>query len=84
MLNYFNASFQYVSEVVFGAPYNVTTDLMKHFNVDVVCHGKTPVKMDVNGKDPYAVPKSMNKFVTVDSGNNMTTEKIVDRIITNR
>lgn len=75
---------QYVSEVIIGAPYSVTADLMKHFNVDVVCHGNTPVKMDVNSKDPYAVPKAMNKFVTVDSENNMTTEKIVERIIINR
>lgn len=57
---------------------------MNHFNVDVVCHGKTPLKMDITGQDPYAVPKSMNKFVTLDSGNNMTTEKIVERIINNR
>jgi len=84
LLNYFTIYFQYVSEVVIGAPYSVTTDLMNHFNVDVVCHGKTPVKMDVNGEDPYAVPKAMNKFITVDSENNMTTEKIVERIINNR
>ncbi|VVC40311.1 Rossmann-like alpha/beta/alpha sandwich fold,Cytidyltransferase-like domain [Cinara cedri] len=75
---------KYVSEVVIGAPYSVTADLMKHFHVDVVCHGKTPVKMDVNNQDPYAIPKAMNKFVTVDSENNMTTEKIVERIIINR
>lgn len=76
--------FQYVSEVVIGAPYSVTADLMKHFHVDVVCHGKTAVKMDVNGEDPYIVPKTMNKFVTVNSENSMTTEKIVERIINNR
>ncbi|XP_050546699.1 ethanolamine-phosphate cytidylyltransferase [Daktulosphaira vitifoliae] len=75
---------KYVSEVVIGAPYSVTVDLMNHFRVDVVCHGKTTLKMDINGQDPYAVPKSMNKFVTLDSGNNMTTEKIVERIINNR
>lgn len=77
-------NFQYVSEVVIGAPYSVTADLMRHFHVDVVCHGKTPVKMDVNGEDPYALPKAMNKFVIVDSENTMTTEKIVERIIINR
>ncbi|CAI6361755.1 unnamed protein product [Macrosiphum euphorbiae] len=75
---------KYVSEVVIGAPYSVTADLMKHFHVDVVCHGTTPVKMDINGEDPYALPKSMNKFVIVDSENNMTTEKIVERIIIHR
>lgn len=76
--------FQYVSEVVIGAPYAVTQSLMEHFKVDVVCHGQTPIEADVDGSDPYAVPKASGKFITIDSGNNMTTEKIVKRIIVNR
>jgi ethanolamine-phosphate cytidylyltransferase len=71
-----------VNEVVIGAPYEVTKDLMEHFNVDVVCHGRTQIS-DKHG-DPYALPKQMNKFVVIDSGNDMTTEKIVQRIIQNR
>lgn len=55
---------------------------MEHFKVDVVCHGRT--KISANHGDPYAIPKSMNKFEIVDSGNDMTTEKIVKRIIQNR
>ncbi|CAG9864346.1 unnamed protein product [Phyllotreta striolata] len=74
---------KYVSEVVIGAPYTVTKDLMDHFNVDMVVHGETPV-MDENGSDPYQYPKKVGKFMTVNSGNDMTTEKIVDRIIRNR
>lgn len=65
-----------------GAPYEVTKDLMDHFKVDVVCHGRSKISMDHG--DPYAVPKEMGKFVVVDSGNDMTTEKIVQRIIQNR
>lgn len=57
---------------------------MKHFNVDVVCHGLTPVKMDINGEDPFAVPKLMNKFVIVDSGNKMTTDLLFERILIKR
>lgn len=75
---------KYVSEVVIGAPYVVTKELMEHFKVDVVVHGKTPVMAGENGEDPFEVPKEMGKFVTVDSGNDMTTEKIVERIIRNR
>lgn len=45
--------FQYVNEVVIGAPYSVSKDLMEHFRVDVVCHGQTPIMDDVEGKDPY-------------------------------
>lgn len=75
---------KYVSEVVIGAPYRVSEDLMDHFKVDVVVHGDTPVMPDVDGSDPYEYPKKVGKFVTVKSGNNMTTESIVERIIRNR
>ena len=47
--------FQFVSEVVIGAPYAVTPELMDHFKVDLVVHGRTPVMPDEDGSDPYAV-----------------------------
>lgn len=75
---------KYVSEVVIGAPYVVTKDLMDHFKVDVVVHGKTHVMFGENGEDPFEVPKALGRFLTVDSGSDMTTEKIVERIIRNR
>ncbi|KAL6954451.1 Ethanolamine-phosphate cytidylyltransferase [Sarracenia purpurea var. burkii] len=75
---------KYVSEVVIGAPYSVTIELMKHFRVDLVCHGMTKVDPDKDGFDPYAVPKRLGKFKLVDSVNTMTTENIVERIIRNR
>uniref|UniRef100_A0AAY4EEL1 ethanolamine-phosphate cytidylyltransferase n=1 Tax=Denticeps clupeoides TaxID=299321 RepID=A0AAY4EEL1_9TELE len=46
---------RYVSEVVIGAPYTVGKDLLDHFKVDLVCHGKTEVFPDKDGSDPYAV-----------------------------
>ncbi|XP_059618950.1 ethanolamine-phosphate cytidylyltransferase isoform X1 [Phlebotomus argentipes] len=75
---------KYVNEVVIGAPYAVTKDLMEHFNVSVVCHGQTPIALGEGQLDPYAVPKMMGKFFLLDSGNLMTTEKIVERIIKHR
>lgn len=75
---------KYVSEVVIGAPYTVTKDLMEHFKVDVVVHGETRVSLDEDGEDPYGYSKQLGKFVIVNSGNEMTTEKIVNRIIKNR
>lgn len=75
---------KYVSEVVIGAPYTVTQDLLDHFKVDVVVHGHTPLMNDENDCDPFKVPKRMGIFKFVNSGNDMTTEKIVDRIIKNR
>lgn len=46
---------KYVDEVVIGAPYKVTKELMDHFKVDLVLHGKTDVLPDVDGSDPYGV-----------------------------
>jgi len=73
-----------VNEVVIGAPYAVTRELMEHFNVSIVCHGQTPIMPCEDGSDPYTEPKRQNKFKLLDSGNDMTTEKIVERIILHR
>ncbi|CAH2091040.1 unnamed protein product [Euphydryas editha] len=75
---------KYVHEVVIGAPYSVTADLMDHFRVSVVCHGKTPISLDVDNSDPYKVPKLRGCFKVLNSGNSMTTEDIVQRIIRHR
>ncbi|KAF4526468.1 hypothetical protein B566_EDAN014080 [Ephemera danica] len=76
---------KYVSEVVIGAPYVVTAELMQHFKVSVVCHGQTPIQPDTaTGEDPYAEPKKMGCFRLLQSNNEMTTEKIVQRIIQHR
>lgn len=70
--------------MVIGAPYSVTNDLMEHFHVDLVIHGHTFIMPDDDGSDPYAEPKRLKKFMLVDSKNDMTTDKIVERIIRNR
>lgn len=57
-----------MNEVVIGAPYSVTENLMEHFNVDIVCHGQTKISEDENNRDAYAVPKLMGKFILLDSG----------------
>ncbi|XP_061625874.1 ethanolamine-phosphate cytidylyltransferase isoform X2 [Phyllopteryx taeniolatus] len=75
---------RYVSEVVIGAPYAVTKDLLDHFKVDLVCHGMTKVFPDKDGSEPYAEPKRRGIFRTIDSANNLTTDDIVQRIIENR
>lgn len=59
-----------MNEVVIGAPYSVTKELMNHFKVGVVCHGQTDLPLD-GVQDPYAVPKMMGKFISVDSGESL-------------
>ncbi|XP_046553745.1 ethanolamine-phosphate cytidylyltransferase-like isoform X2 [Haliotis rubra] len=75
---------KYVSEVVIGAPFAVTKDLMNHFKVDMVCHGMTPIMPDIDGSDPFAEPKRQGKFKLIDSKNELTTQMIIERIIKHR
>ena len=49
---------------------------MDHFNVDIVCHGKTASSPDIDGSDPYDEPKKQGKFKLIDSGNSLTTEML--------
>lgn len=57
---------------------------MDHFNVDIVCHGKTASSPDIDGSDPYDEPKKQGKFKQIDSGNSLTTEMLVQRILARR
>nr|KAF6416711.1 phosphate cytidylyltransferase 2, ethanolamine [Molossus molossus] len=75
---------RYVSEVVIGAPYAVTAELLDHFKVDLVCHGKTEIVPGKDGSDPYQEPKRRGIFCQIDSGSDLTTDLIVQRIIKNR
>jgi ethanolamine-phosphate cytidylyltransferase len=77
-------AYRVVNEVVIGAPYAVSAELMDHFKVDVVVHGITPIFEDVDGSDPYAEPKRSGKFRLIDCGNPLTTEDIITRILQNR
>lgn len=72
---------KYVNEVVMEAPYSITEELIDHFKVDLVCHGKTQIEPDISGQDPFRVAKKMDKFVELDSGNELTTKMVVERIV---
>lgn len=78
-------SCKYVDDVIIGAPFTINAELMDHFNVHIVCHGQIKISdEEADLQDPYLVPKKIGKFVLIDSGSTMTTEKIVERIIQNR
>lgn len=57
---------------------------MDHFKIDIVCHGETPIAKDIDGSDPYALPRKLGKFRIVKSGNSLTTERLVQRIVERR
>lgn len=77
-------AYRCVDEVVIGAPYTVTPEMMDHFNISLVVHGKTNISEDVDGTDPYAEPKKRGMFMQLDSGNSLTTEILVQRILNKR
>jgi len=74
---------RYVNQVIIGAPYNVTKEVIDQFKIDVVVHGKTQVT-HLDGVDPYAYPKELGIFEEVDSKSEVTTADIVARIIAHR
>lgn len=75
---------RYVDQVIIGAPYRVTLELLEQFKVDMVVHGETNVMEDVDGTDPYEIPKQMGIFKVISSGCPLTTADIVARIIKHR
>lgn len=75
---------KFVDEVVIGAPYCVTKEIIESLNINVVIHGATDVLPEVDGSDPYQEAKKREIFKTVDSGNTITTRDIVERIISHR
>ena len=60
---------------------NLLTRIMQ---VDLVCHGTANVANDEDGSDPYEEPKRQGKFEVVPSGNELTTEGLVQRIVAKR
>lgn len=69
-----------------GAPYSVTNQVLDGvFKVDKVVHGNTPSLNDSNGEDPYKIPKGRGIYHEIENPQNtVTTESIIDRIITHR
>eukprot|EP00897_Mesotaenium_endlicherianum_P003384 jgi/Mesen1/3073/ME000181S02148 len=76
---------RYVDEIIMGAPWEVTRDLVTTFNISAVVHGSTAEpNVLLNGEtDPYSVPKQMGIYKLVESRRDMTTSSIMKRIVAN-
>ncbi|KAF9898586.1 Ethanolamine-phosphate cytidylyltransferase [Lobosporangium transversale] len=83
---YVDGTFDLFHTVVIGAPYSVSDQVLeKVYKVDLVVHGNTPSLNDTNGEDPYKIAKERNIYVEIDNPqNSVTTESIIERIITHR
>ncbi|KAI8851095.1 hypothetical protein BC829DRAFT_368759 [Chytridium lagenaria] len=77
---------KYVDEVIIGAPYSVTKDVLESVcKVSVVAHGTTECEPDIDGSDPYRLPKELGIYREVASTRgDVTTESIIERIMLNR
>jgi len=76
-----------VDEVVIGAPWEITKDLITTLNIQVVASG-TNTKMDSDiddpSVDPYKYPKQLGIYTQVVTSRELSTEDVVNRIIQNR
>ena len=86
---------KHVDEVIIGAPWKVTEDLIKSMNVSVVVQGTIPKydesfrslrkgSLDIHGEDPYELAKEQGIYIEVDSEIPIETQDIIQRIIDNR
>ncbi|OVA17150.1 Cytidyltransferase-like domain [Macleaya cordata] len=76
---------RYVDEVIIGAPWEVSKDMITTFNISLVVHGTIAENKDIEkGKcNPYAVPMSMGIYQLLESPLDITTSTIIKRIVSN-
>lgn len=79
-------SCRHVDEVIIGAPWCVSEDMIKTMNISVVVHGSHhgDSKYVDNFVDPYEVPREMNLLHKVKSESELTVQVVLDRIVRNR
>ncbi|CAI0466765.1 unnamed protein product, partial [Linum tenue] len=76
---------RYVDEVIIGAPWEISKDMITTFNISSVVHGTVAENNDFEKEEsnPYAVPISMGIFKVLDSPLDITTTTIIKRIVSN-
>ena len=77
---------RYVDEVIIGAPYAISKDVLeKVYKIDLVVRGKTEIMPDIDGKDPYELPRQLGIVVEVDHPfAEVGSDEIIRRIVVNR
>ena len=76
----------HVDDVVMGVPFVVTKEMIQSLGVHAVVGGR--VRDEYQGAhaaiDPYEVPKAEGIFVSVNSGCDLTTDSLIERIVQQR
>ncbi|KAH9737143.1 ethanolamine-phosphate cytidylyltransferase [Citrus sinensis] len=76
---------RYVDEVIIGAPWEVSKDMITTFNISLVVRGTVAENDDFQKDDgnPYAIPISVGIFKVLESPLDITTATIIRRIVSN-
>lgn len=75
---------KYVDEVIIGAPYHITEDMIDSLNLSLVVHGDDPVDLLDGEEDPLRIAKERGLYKEVPHTPGISTETIITRIITRR
>jgi len=76
---------RFVDEVITGAPWHVTEDVINTLNVTWVAHGTISDYKNMDEEHPYAVAKRLGKYKEFPSDyNTLTTSGIIERILEHR
>ncbi|KAL6905727.1 hypothetical protein ACP4OV_003328 [Aristida adscensionis] len=76
---------RYVDEVIIGAPWDISKDMITTFNISLVVHGTIAENMDFMNDDsnPYSVPMARGIYRRLESPLDITTSTIIRRIVAN-
>lgn len=81
---------KYVDEVVIGAPWTITEDLIKSLRISKVMQGTCSkfdeeyYNLNFDQEDPYKVPKKLEIYQEIESEYDLTNELLVQRILKKR
>jgi len=80
---------KYVDDVVIGAPWAITEDIIKSLKINLVVQGtqykyETEDKMEGLIADPYQVPKKLEIYKEIQSDFDLTNDVLVKRLIERR
>ena len=79
-------SCRHVDEVILGAPWKVTEDMIRTMSISLVVHGTHYDELSVNAPadDPYEVPRRLGIYREVESASDLSVPRIIERIVANR
>ena len=79
---------KWVDEIVYDAPWKITDDFLKKYNIDFVAHDDIPYPLSTSSnqvcEDVYADIKKQNKFYATQRTEDISTTDLIERILTCR